>query len=125
MAEPLVHRGRFVFLVVAAVVLLVNFSVFDISFSPHLRRRLNLLRSDSGEQVWFLERLHAPAQQATVDNLENATSGARSNVEGSGADVQWCCPDGRLLEDPAVIVGTDGSGTRVVAKLLSLLNVTV
>lgn len=125
MTELRVHPGCFVFLVVAAVVLLVNFSVFDEIVSPHLCRRLNLLRSDSGEQVWFLERLHASAQQATVDNLENATSGARFNVEDSGAHVQWRCPDGRLLEDPTVIVGTDGSGTRVVAKLLSLLNVTV
>jgi len=69
--------------------------------------------------------LHTPAQQATLDALGNATSVSNSSFDASGTTAQWRCPDGRLLEDPTVIVGTDGSGTRVVAKLLSLLNVTV
>lgn len=44
----------------------------------------------------------------------------------SSSSSSWVCPyDGLALRDPIVVVGTDGSGTRVVAKLLALLNVTV
>lgn len=45
-------------------------------------------------------------------------------------DNKWCCASSESdhfveLDDPIIVVGTDGSGTRVVAKFLSMLNVTV
>ncbi len=61
-----------------------------------------------GERVWFLRAQREPLDAAPLP--------------GGG----WQCPRGgaRLL-DPAIVVGTDGSGTRVVAKLLALLHTTV
>ena len=37
----------------------------------------------------------------------------------------WRCADGSALPPPVVVVGSDGSGTRVVAKALSLMGVTM
>jgi hypothetical protein len=151
MLAMLPHPRRCAVLLVAALLLLAQVEVPEPMTSPPIGRRLGLLRGDSGEKVWFLERLRAPAQQAEAledklenaaspiaqqaealeDKLENAASptsafsGGRSSGGVRGERARWRCPGGRLLEDPVVVVGTDGSGTRVVAKLLSLLNVEV
>ena len=133
MLAMLPHPRRCAVLLAAALLLLAQVEMPEPMTSQPIGRRLGLLRGDSGEKVWFLERLRAPAQQAEAleDKLENAAaatsafSGGRSSGGVRGESARWRCPGGRLLEDPVVVVGTDGSGTRVVAKLLSLLNVEV
>ena len=86
--------------------------------SPPRRRRLSSSPADTGERVWFVRHFDS----SRTGSREDAAGGAGSN---NGVGGGWRCPDGRLLEDPVVVVGTDGSGTRVVAKLLAKLNVTV
>jgi hypothetical protein len=83
----------------------------EIKKSSLRHRRLNTDSSEvNKERVWFLR------------GVPQAQGG---NKQG-GAPGGWICPhDGQRLQDPIVVVGTDGSGTRVVAKLLALLNVTV
>ena len=67
------------------------------------------------ENVWFLRHTSMPEAAAPVSSSSFLAPSTSS----------WVCPDGYPLPDPVVVVGTDGSGTRVVAKLLSLLNFTV
>lgn len=60
------------------------------------------------ERVWFVRPYADPRLPIPTEPVGN-----------------WKCPDGMILPDPIVVVGTDGSGTRVVAKLLAMLNSTV
>lgn len=76
-----------------------------------------------GERVWFVQPLH------TVGGLSGGSpsppsAAASRNPAGVSAEEahRWC---DHVVDDPVVIVGSDGSGTRVVAKFLAMLNVTM
>eukprot|EP00613_Pedinella_sp_CCMP2098_P049403 CAMPEP_0171834152 /NCGR_PEP_ID=MMETSP0992-20121227/10266_1 /TAXON_ID=483369 /ORGANISM="non described non described, Strain CCMP2098" /LENGTH=645 /DNA_ID=CAMNT_0012449827 /DNA_START=163 /DNA_END=2099 /DNA_ORIENTATION=+ len=77
------------------------------------RRRLSTLASadfSKKEKVWFLRSVSA------------AQGGGWASSPHGSSSTSWVCPhDNQTLADPMVVVGTDGSGTRVVAKLLALL----
>ena len=66
-------------------------------------------RGEDGESVFFLR---SSGQLTSQKQLHRTASG------------DWIC-NGRPLPDPIIVVGTDGSGTRVIAKFLALTNVTM
>ena len=62
----------------------------------------------------------APHDHVLYVNEECGQADATSAAHGA-----WRCADGSALPPPVVVVGSDGSGTRVVAKALSLMGVTM
>ena len=76
-------------------------------------------------RVWrWLLLSHAlgqhPHEHVLYVNEECGRADATSAAHGA-----WRCADGSALPPPVVVVGSDGSGTRVVAKALSLMGVTM
>jgi hypothetical protein len=107
------HNKLFVIWIVAsisAIAYLKNEEEFFPSFHE-TGRRLTTTSKSGG--IHFLEHVSSATNALTV-RLDKDTG--KSN---------WYCEDGSLLPDPIVVVGTDGSGTRVVAKFLSMLGTTV
>lgn len=81
--------------------------------SYHTSRRLLDEISECGateaaeEDLWFLR-----PQPSPLSRVLRAT-------DASGRDVWTCKESGMVLPDPIIVLGTDGSGTRVLAKLLA------
>ena len=84
------------------------------------RHRRLMYRPDgkvAGERVWFVQPLK------TVGGGKPTAIGGGGPTDVPTAQAhRWC---DRVVDNPVVIVGTDGSGTRVVAKFLAMLNVTM
>ena len=84
--------------------------------------RRRLLAADAGERAWFLRPV-APSRRGLPPVAPLASGGWA--CAGPQQQQQQQQQDKRPLRGPVVVVGTDCSGKRVVAKLLAHLSITV
>ena len=98
--------------------------LFIVSFETFQQVRVTVSWWGQRMRVWrWLLLSHALGQHPHEHVLYvNEECGRADATSRNGA---WRCADGSALPPPVVVVGSDGSGTRVVAKALSLMGVTM